>query len=204
ITFWRNGFSIEDGPLLDYNDPANAEILRAIDQGQAPADLLNVRYGQPVELRVARRMHEDYIQPQPRPHQAFEGAGNRLGAPTPTFPTQGLSSGTVSVSATATASVPVPAVPREDRESLQTKYEVDDTQETTTVAIQLADGTRMRMRMNLTSTVRDIRNIINAARPENLTRSYTIQTMRPTRILGEDTQTIQAAGLQRSLVVQRW
>lgn len=33
ITFWRNGFSVEDGPLFRYDDPANSDILRAIDQG---------------------------------------------------------------------------------------------------------------------------------------------------------------------------
>lgn len=33
LTFWRNGFSLEDGPLLHYDDPANEETLRSIDQG---------------------------------------------------------------------------------------------------------------------------------------------------------------------------
>jgi UBX domain-containing protein 1 len=33
LTFWRNGFSIEDGPLMAYDDPANEEFLRAINSG---------------------------------------------------------------------------------------------------------------------------------------------------------------------------
>ena len=33
IVFWRNGFTIEDGPLNSYDDPASAEILRALDTG---------------------------------------------------------------------------------------------------------------------------------------------------------------------------
>lgn len=44
---------------------------------------MNVNVGQPVELRVARRTDEDYKPPPRRPGQAFEGTGNRLGAPVP-------------------------------------------------------------------------------------------------------------------------
>ncbi len=33
LTFWRNGFSVDDGPLLSYDDPANKHILEAIHQG---------------------------------------------------------------------------------------------------------------------------------------------------------------------------
>ncbi|EJD08470.1 SEP-domain-containing protein [Fomitiporia mediterranea MF3/22] len=66
VTFWRNGFSFMDGPLLNYNDPANAKILHMLNQGQAPADLLNVINGQLVELHVVRRMQEDYTVPDCR------------------------------------------------------------------------------------------------------------------------------------------
>lgn len=33
ITFWRTGFTIQDGPLMQYDDPANADILRSINSG---------------------------------------------------------------------------------------------------------------------------------------------------------------------------
>lgn len=33
LTFWKDGFSIEDGPLMKYDDPANKEILAAIKAG---------------------------------------------------------------------------------------------------------------------------------------------------------------------------
>jgi len=33
MTFWKNGFSIEDGPLMSYDDPANAEILQQLKSG---------------------------------------------------------------------------------------------------------------------------------------------------------------------------
>jgi UBX domain-containing protein 1 len=33
LTFWKDGFSIEDGPLMTYDDPYNKEILEAIKSG---------------------------------------------------------------------------------------------------------------------------------------------------------------------------
>lgn len=33
LTFWKDGFSVEDGPLMKYDDPANKEILAAIKAG---------------------------------------------------------------------------------------------------------------------------------------------------------------------------
>lgn len=33
LTFWRNGFSLEDGPLREYDAPGSREILEAINNG---------------------------------------------------------------------------------------------------------------------------------------------------------------------------
>jgi UBX domain-containing protein 1 len=36
LTFWEDGFSIENGDLMRYDDPKNAEILTAINSGSVP------------------------------------------------------------------------------------------------------------------------------------------------------------------------
>jgi UBX domain-containing protein 1 len=33
LTFWKDGFSVEDGPLLRYDDPQNQQHLNAIKAG---------------------------------------------------------------------------------------------------------------------------------------------------------------------------
>lgn len=33
LIFWRNGFQVEDGELMGYDDPQHAETLAAIDSG---------------------------------------------------------------------------------------------------------------------------------------------------------------------------
>ncbi|KAH7925749.1 SEP-domain-containing protein [Leucogyrophana mollusca] len=205
VTFWRNGFSVEDGELLVYGDPANEELLAQLNSGLAPPHILNVVPGQPVELRVAKRLNEDYTPPPKRPSAPFSGSGNRLGAPVPAVSSSGGVGGSGGV---MPGSFPGGAervtVERVERESISTRFEVDQTQPATSVQIRLADGTRMPCRMNLTHTVGDIRSFINASHPENASRAYTIGTTFPNRTLDDDAVTIKDAGLANSVVVQRW
>jgi len=201
LTFWRDGFSVEDGELMRYDDPANEQVLTEINAGRAPPHIMNVLPGQPVELRVAKRFTEDYT-PTKRPMGAFGGSGNRLGSPVPPLSSETASAALPmpgsfpSTSSSGPSSAPQP--------SMTTMFEVDQTLPTTSVQIRLADGTRIVCRMNLTHKVQDIRNFINASRPENLTRPYTIGTTFPNRTLEDDSQTIEAAGLLNSVIVQRW
>ncbi|KAF8708940.1 hypothetical protein AX14_013494 [Amanita brunnescens Koide BX004] len=202
ITFWRDGFAVEDGELMRYDDPANAHVLSEINAGRAPPSILNVLPGQPVELRVAKRTTEDYVRPTAK---AFGGTGHRLGAPVPTFTSSGSQASSMpgSFPASSSSSSHQPAQ-REQRESISTRFEVDQTRPMTSIQLRLADGTRMVCRMNLTHTVQDIRNFINASHPENMARVYTIGTTFPNRTLEDNTQTIEAAGLANSVIVQRW
>lgn len=198
ITFWRDGFSVEDGPLLRYDVPENSRLLNEINSGHAPPAVLNVRLGQPVELRVARRINEDYVAAPKRPLAAFEGGGQRLGSPVPTI---------------VGAAVPQ-TVPGAFPESSSTgtprsgasgpgRFEVDFNEPTTSVQVRLADGTRLVARMNLTHTVGDIRNFINASYPGASSQAYTIGTTFPNRTLNDDSVSIQDAGLKNCVIVQR-
>ncbi|CCO28767.1 UBX domain-containing protein 1 OS=Emericella nidulans (strain FGSC A4 / ATCC 38163 / CBS 112,46 / NRRL 194 / M139) GN=ubx1 PE=3 SV=1 [Rhizoctonia solani AG-1 IB] len=195
ITFWRDGFSIADGPLLKYDDPANQAILNAINSGSAPPSVLNVRVGQPVELRVAQRTKEEYQPPPPKPATPFSGSGNRLGAPTTSAEPSGSGSGSTSMPGTFSNAEP---------EAVRTRFEVDNSLPTTSIQVRLADGTRLTCRMNLTHTVGDIRNFINASTPGAASRPYTVGTTFPNRTLDDPTQTVEAAGIKGSVVVQRW
>jgi len=58
----------------------------------APPQILNVRVGQPVELRVTRRLGEDYVPPPKRPLGTFEGTGHRLGDAVPEVVSSALTS----------------------------------------------------------------------------------------------------------------
>lgn len=47
LTFWKDGFSVEDGPLMKYDDPANQEILAAIKAGYVLVFLRNFLHSPP-------------------------------------------------------------------------------------------------------------------------------------------------------------
>ncbi|KAF8157376.1 hypothetical protein K438DRAFT_2026243 [Mycena galopus ATCC 62051] len=57
LTFWRDSLTVEDGPLMRYDDPANADR---------------------VDVQVTQRISDDHITPPPKP---FPGPGNSSGAP---------------------------------------------------------------------------------------------------------------------------
>jgi len=119
---------------------------------------MNVRHGQRVNLNVITKLGEAYVPPK---RGNFSGTGQRLGAPTPS-----VSSVIASSSDSMPGSFPIGSstgsIASVERQSINTHFEVDQTQPTTSVQIRLADGTRMPCRMNLTHTVGDIRAFINA------------------------------------------
>lgn len=82
ITFWKQGFLVGDGPLLRYDDPANAVVLRELNRGRVPMALLDVEFGQDVDVLVFRKVDEDWVQ-RTRASGGFLGDGNRLGSPVP-------------------------------------------------------------------------------------------------------------------------
>ncbi|KAH6902631.1 p47 protein isoform c [Coprinopsis sp. MPI-PUGE-AT-0042] len=190
ITFWRNGFTIADGELREYEEPENRAILARIMQGDAPIELLNVERDQPVDLQIANKRNEDYT-PPPQP-VAFRGSGNRLGAPVP------------AVASSSSQAGPSSSAPAQPTSPPRTAFEVDQTQPTTNVQIRFADGSKMVAKMNLTHTVGDIRGIINASQPVSVFQPYAISTTFPNRTLDDNDVTIEAAGLKNSVVVQRW
>lgn len=208
LTFWREGFSIDDGELMRYDVPENQRILDAINSGNAPPSILGVQINQPVELRVARRMEESYV-PPPKKLELFSGSGNRLGSPVPSSSNANPAAPTGSIpgafpgAASVGGGAGAVGATEERRESITTRFEVDLSAPNTSIQIRLADGTRLVSRMNLTHTVGDIRGFINASRPASEQRPYTIGTTFPNKTLDDDSLTIDAAGLKNSVIVQR-
>lgn len=116
-----------------------------MNRSRAPPSILNVRDGQNVDVRVAKRVNEDYV-PPPSSVKAFTGSGHRLGAPVPGVSgASGSGSTTMPGSFSTSGIVRAPgsiAAPAQERASINTRFEVDQTQPTTSVQIRLADGTR--------------------------------------------------------------
>ncbi|GAA5973970.1 hypothetical protein JCM11641_001249 [Rhodosporidiobolus odoratus] len=197
LTFWQDGFSIEDGDLMRYEE--NQEMLAAIQSGRAPLSLLRVATNQRVELRIAERRSEKWTRQPGPPKGKWEGGGNRLGSEAPTF------TSTTPVAAPAASSSEEGGARTESGASVggQTVFEVDRNEPTTQIQIRLRSGDRMIATFNLTHTVADIRQYINNSSPAHHSTPYILQTTFPTRDLDDEKKTIDELGLKGSVVVQR-
>ncbi|BEI79943.1 hypothetical protein CcaverHIS002_0104720 [Cutaneotrichosporon cavernicola] len=184
LIFWRDGFSIEDGPLYRYDDPRNQQHLALIRAGRAPLELFDVRFDQALKIEVDQRTNEDYQEPLKKPAKPFSGGGNRLGAATPEIAGAGTS---------AAAAAPPPTTKPE--------IKVDASQPSTTIQLRLGDGSRLVVKVNLDHTVADLRGLVAASRPDG--RAFVLQTTFPSREL-PDGETVEQAGLKNAVVVQRY
>ncbi|KAI9331578.1 SEP-domain-containing protein [Obelidium mucronatum] len=218
LTFWADGFTVENGPLMRYSDPGNQEILQAINSGRAPVQLLNVLPGQQVDVRVAR-VQEAWSEAAAKKlaasiaaagdggskkaagTPAFTGAGHRLGGESSAGASSSSTSGGMpggfpsSALSSSSSSAPVTAAPP--------SFTLDASLPVTSLQIRLADGTRMVAKMNHTHTVGDVRGFINASRTGESSRPYAIMTTFPNKDLTDDSVTLKEAGLINAVIVQR-
>ncbi|OMJ23363.1 UBX domain-containing protein 3 [Smittium culicis] len=186
LHIWRNGFSIDDGALYSFNDPKSQAILQQILQGQAPLDILNVKVGQPVELVVSKKSNEDFVQQKPK-LKAFQGKGSKLSSSTSTAP---------SASSPNTAS-------SEPSDLTSDPLQVNEELPTTKVLVNLADGTRLAVKVNLTNTIKQLKAHVSFMKPNvSNGRDFTLKTTYPVKILTQLDQTIEEANLANSVVFQ--
>ncbi|ODO02911.1 hypothetical protein I350_05753 [Cryptococcus amylolentus CBS 6273] len=190
LTFWRNGFSIADGPLLDYEEPANRALLEALDSGRAPSVAFGVPFDQRVNILVAQRRREDY-EPPAKVLKPFEGGGQRLGNVAPS---------------TETRSMPgaLPAAQENTGRGAggQVDFKVDSDKPTTSLQLRFGDGSRQVARFNTTHTVGDIYSFYRSANPTQ--REFVLQTTFPSKELKEMDKTVEEEKLGGGVVVQRF
>ncbi|KAL0311259.1 UNVERIFIED_CONTAM: Plant UBX domain-containing protein 4 [Sesamum angustifolium] len=185
ITFWSNGFTVDDGPLRRLDDPENASFLESIRRSECPEELAPANKSSAVHVNLMRK-DEEYKEPE-RPRRPFQGLGRTLGSTSDVTPMEPNTVPTVLTAA------PTPSV----------GLIVDQTKPCTSIQLRLADGTRMVSRFNNYHTIRDIRGFIDASRPDG-PRTYQLQTMGfPPKQLTDLDQTIDEAGIANSVVIQK-
>lgn len=79
MTLFRNGFVIEpENTLRSYE--ANQVLFQQILNGQAPMDILQVPFESEVDLRVIKKLNEDFSNDKlPYSNNIFIGTGQSLG-----------------------------------------------------------------------------------------------------------------------------
>ncbi|CAJ2658296.1 unnamed protein product [Trifolium pratense] len=189
IVFWSNGFTVNDGPLRRLDDPANASFLESIKKSECPKELEPADKKSAVNVNLIRR-NENYRQQEPERSQvSFQGVGRTLGS----------SSNSVAPEPNVSSGKPLTSAPPPSAGLV-----VDQSLPSTSIQLRLADGTRLISHFNHHHTVGDIRAFIDSSRP-GAGQSYQLQLMGfPPKVLADETQTIEQAGLANSVVIQKF
>lgn len=168
LHIWQDGFSIDDGDLRRFDDPANQMDLQMIRSGRAPLHLMNVQHDQAVDVKLEQ--HDTPYKPLPRKYRPFGGEGQRLGSPVPGAPAAAPTVAGVSAATGGSAAAPSSAIP-----------DIDASQPTVTIRLQLADGTRLPARFNTTNTIGDVYDFISRASPGTQSRPWVLATTFPSK-----------------------
>jgi len=190
LKLWRNGFSVDDGPLRSYEDAANADFLRSIKMGEIPRELLSLARGGEVNLNMEDHRQEEFVATK-KPVKAFAGEGHRLGgvAPEMTPSTTPITGGISSK--------------KEDEEAAQRELELDESRSFTSIQIRLVDSSRLVLKINTDQLVARIRQFICRARPAMAATPFILLTTFPNKELDNENATIAEASLQNASIVQR-
>ncbi|XP_067654863.1 NSFL1 cofactor p47-like [Haliotis asinina] len=188
LKLWKNGFSMDDGPWRDYNDPANKEFLDSIGKGEVPRELIRLAKGGEVNLNMEDHRNEEYVKPKV-PVKAFTGAGRMLGSPAPNL----VSSPPEAAGASAV----------NDNTAQQAAVAVDASKPTTSIQIRLADGSRLVAKFNHSHRISDVRNYIISSHPQYAGLNFVLMTTFPNKELTEESLTLEEAKLLNAVIVQR-
>lgn len=183
LKLWQDGFSIDDGPLRGYTDPESREFLGAISKGEIPQELLKLAKGGEVNLDMEDHKHEDFKQVKKK-MQPFTGEGHTLGCVTPTVVTH-----QAPPSRPAASSVDPPVL-------------VDDSLPTTTLRVQLGDGSRVTQKFNHSHTVADLYSFVRDR--DQGGRTFVLMTTFPNKELKEESSSLKEGNLLNAVIVQRY
>lgn len=186
ITFWRQGFTVGEGALHRYDDPNNASVLQELNAGRVPMSLLDVEFGQDVDVSVFKKTDEDWVPPK-RKLGGFEGQGQRLGSPVPGESLSGT---------------PVPeAVPAATQE---TKPE-DKGEGDSLVQIRFANGKRISHKFNSTDSIKTVYDFVRHHPYTESSKSFILSHAFPVKPIEESEDlTVGDAKLKNAVIVQRW
>ncbi|SCU97833.1 LADA_0H08614g1_1 [Lachancea dasiensis] len=185
ITFWKEGFQVNEGELYRYDDPANSYYLNELNQGRAPLRLLDVEFGQEVEVNVKKRLDESF-QPPKRKLGGFIGKGHRLGSPIPGE----------SVSPEPIAQTTASETANEQREN------IEEPKGDTSVQIRYTSGKREVLRCSSQDTIRFLYDHVKKETDSN--KIFTLNHAFPVKPIENFEASLKDEGLCNAVVVQRW
>jgi len=175
ITFYQNGFTVDDGPLRSADDPTNAAFLAAVNRGQMPAELTGEDGQAEGDVHIIDKSGEPY-KPPPATLKPFGGEGRSM-----------RDDAAASSSASAAPEVAAAALV------------LDESAPTTTLQVRLADGSRKMVKANHTHTILQLRQHIATLTPGI---TFSLRGGFPPKPLADESLTLKDANLLNETIVQ--
>lgn len=200
LSMWRNGFTVDDGPLRPYDDPENTAFLNSIMRNQTPMELVRQHRGKEIDLKIERK-DLDYIPPKAKP---FSGQGQRLGEIVPKV----AGGGTIGVkygqgepqsSGNSSGRILQDAV-KQAQESVNLK----EGEPVTQLQLRFPDGQRIIGRFNHSHLVEEVRSFVVSAVPDLAFQPFNLMTTFPNRVIEEEDKTLADAGLLNSVILIKY
>ncbi|CAB3409956.1 unnamed protein product [Caenorhabditis bovis] len=189
LVIWKNGYTIDNGPLRNFDSPENAAVLNQILNGHIPPEMIRAYGSKAIDVAVEKKTI-DYEQPK---FSVFQGQGVRLGNVVPDI-----------VGESSSGPVVPPASQDEqakDLEKAKIELNLDNSQPTTNVQIRLPNNQRLVATFNHTHTLCAIRSFICTARPDLEYRPFQLMSAYPPKVFDDESISIKDADLLNSVVV---
>eukprot|EP00771_Trimastix_marina_P000629 gnl/Trimastix_PCT/1650.p1 GENE.gnl/Trimastix_PCT/1650~~gnl/Trimastix_PCT/1650.p1 ORF type:complete len:386 (+),score=55.61 gnl/Trimastix_PCT/1650:51-1208(+) len=190
ITFWRQGFQVNDSPLFDTDDPKNMKMVEELQSGYVPPEVIRAAGLEPsrdarYSVQLVDHRYERYEPPPPPPVDVFTQAGYSLGR---------------SAATPAAAPAPAPsATPASPPSSIPTPPGG------VTVQVRLVTGQQTPVGMPATATVHDLIEVVRTRLTPGVP-SFELFTPSPRRVVSlppHVSQTLAELKLDNSVLVQR-
>ncbi|XP_055339575.1 NSFL1 cofactor p47-like [Paramacrobiotus metropolitanus] len=189
LRMWQNGFTVNDGPLRGYSDPANEEFMSSVKQGRMPRELAMMASQGEVRVQMEDHRDAEYRPPKKAP-EYFGGTGHMLGSPAPAV-----------VSNPGTAKKAESGDARKASEDkAKAAFASDGSLPATNIQIRLTDGSRIVHRFNEVATVGDIRRFVRLARPEFEAADFQMLAGFPSKALTDDSVSLKDANLLNAAI----
>eukprot|EP01035_Chromulina_nebulosa_P017926 gene17926-23548_t len=175
ITLYRNGFTIDDGPLRDALTPEGIAFLQDLQNGRLPTELNN---GKELTVELADKRQEEYKAPPAPAYIPYSGTGASLGS-----------------SQSDDACIFTPDILEDVEEII-----VNNNRPSTTVQIKTHNGQKLKLKINHDSTVLQLAAHINRVVP---TDAFTLNAGFPPKDIVDPTQTMKEANLIGASITQK-
>jgi UBX domain-containing protein 1 len=182
ITFWKTGYQIDDEDIMPYDTKEGIEFMKIIMLGKIPPQVMTperaaLQRAGALDAQIIDSRGQD--PPPPPTVRVFKGASKQVGG--------GGAPAVATAVVQDSAGAPAPAC--------------DEGKPHTTVQIKLADGKRLAVKLNLTSSVEDLQRTAAGAHATG-GKPFVLKAGFPPRALDVPCATIEAAGLQGASVTQ--